>query len=204
MSVLAPPLLPPNCGVSNDELYRFSVKQFDAMISNHILDANGALELVDGILFGKRRKSPRQCVVTGLLTDALAQMVGLPWHLRAGFPLVTNDSHIEPDLTVVKGARKNFGLSHPTAQQTPLVIEVADESLEHDRTWKLGVYARARIAIYWLVDVEQNNVEVYSIPGRSSGCPMYREINVFNRGDSIPVVLDGREVGRIAVKEILP
>ena len=43
-------------------------------------------------------------------------------------------------------------------------------------------------------------VEVYTDPGPQG----YRVVRIFAERRSVPVVIDGREVGRIAVEDILP
>jgi hypothetical protein len=53
------------------------------------------------------------------------------------------------------------------------------------------------------VDLQGKKVEVYTQPSGPAEHPDYAQRQEFGLGDTIPVVLDGREVGRIAVQEFL-
>jgi Uma2 family endonuclease len=81
-----------------------------------------------------------------------------------------------------------------------LLVEVADSSLDRDRGEKKAAYARGRIPIYWSVNLVDRQVEVYSNPRRGQ----YRSSQVFKPGQDVPIVIDGVEVGRIAVADLLP
>jgi hypothetical protein len=84
-----------------------------------------------------------------------------------------------------------------------LIIEVADTSPDEDRIRKGRIYARARIAVYWIVNLRESQVEVYTQP-RAGKSPAYRQRRDYARKESVPVVLDGEEIGRIAVEDFLP
>jgi Uma2 family endonuclease len=60
------------------------------------------------------------------------------------------------------------------------------------------VYGPAGIPVYWIVDVIGRRVEVYTGPGPKG----YGPTSIFVEGQSVPVVIDGREVGPVA--DILP
>jgi len=70
---------------------------------------------------------------------------------------------------------------HPAPEFTYLVIEVADESLDYDRTIKGPLYARAGIPEYWIVDINGERIEVYSEPSESG----YRAMHIYVRGESL-------------------
>ena len=85
-----------------------------------------------------------------------------------------------------------------------LVIEVADSSLPRDKGWKKAVYAQAKIACYWIVNLSESSIEVFTDPTGSSKHPDYRGHEVYNMKQRVPVFLNGKKVGSIAVSEILP
>jgi Uma2 family endonuclease len=49
------------------------------------------------------------------------------------------------------------------------VIEVADSSLEYDRTTKQQMYAQAGIAVYWVVSIPDKRVGVFEHPDSDAG-----------------------------------
>jgi Uma2 family endonuclease len=63
------------------------------------------------------------------------------------------------------------------------------------------LYASSGVPVYWIVNLVDGLVEMYTNADPSGG---YRSRVDFRLGDEIPVVIDGREIGRIAVKDLLP
>jgi Uma2 family endonuclease len=49
-----------------------------------------------------------------------------------------------------------------------LVVEVADTSYRTDHGYKAGLYARAGIAEYWIVDLTSETLEVHRAPEASA------------------------------------
>ncbi len=89
---------------------------------------------------------------------------------------------------------------HPGPDDVALLVEVAYASPADDRKLAAEVYGPAGIPVYWIVDVIRRRVEVDTGPGpHGYGLPA-----TFAEGQSVPVVIDGREAGRIAVAHILP
>lgn len=93
---------------------------------------------------------------------------------------------------------------HPGAAEVGLVVEVSDASLSADRNRKKRVYARGGVPVYWIVNLVSDRVEVYSQPSGPAESPVYEHRQDYAIGEAIPVVLDTREIGRIAVGDLLP
>ena len=53
---------------------------------------------------------------------------------------------------------------HPGPGDVGLIVEVADTSLRRDRGEKLENYGRADIPVYWIVNLVDDQLEVYSGP----------------------------------------
>lgn len=73
-----------------------------------------------------------------------------------------SDSEPEPDLVWV--AQGNYFKRHPEPHEVLLLVEVAETSLAVDRGVKLGVYAEAGLADYWIVNLIDQQIEVYRNP----------------------------------------
>lgn len=56
----------------------------------------------------------------------------------------------------------DYSATHP--DRADLIIEVADSSLEVDRETKGPLYAASGVGEYWIVNLVQRVVEVYSAP----------------------------------------
>jgi Uma2 family endonuclease len=62
----------------------------------------------------------------------------------------------------VPGGPQDYRDAHP--ERPVLIVEVALSRLRFDREHKGGLYARARIADYWIVNIPDRRVEVYRDP----------------------------------------
>jgi len=191
-----------------ESLYRLSVKQYHAMIRAGILTEDDQVELLEGVLVSKMSKNPPHIVATDLLQRVLSRVVPEGWYVSMQNPLTTKSSEPEPDAKVVKGDPRQYLKRKPGPSKVPIAIEVADKSLARDRGVKKRTYAASRIPTYWIINLVDRCVEVYTEPTgpatKQNPEPDYRKVRRFGPDDSVPVILGGREVGRIAVNEILP
>jgi len=84
------------------------------------------------------------------------------------------------------------------------VIEVAESSLPKDRSLKSRVYAAAAVPVYWIINLVDHQVEVFTDPTGSDAAPLYRVHQDYRAGDLIPFVVDGRDLGPIPAQDLLP
>jgi Uma2 family endonuclease len=187
-----------------DVIWRFSVDQYHAMIQADILTEDDPVELIEGWLVTKHSKTPRHSVITQLVREAIAQLLPSGWYVDAQEPVTTKDSEPEPDVAVVRGNRRQYFDRYPGPQDVALVVEVADSTLRRDRSLKKRVYAAAGISIYWIINLLDNQIEVYSEPSGPTEKPDYQQQQMYGVTDTVPVVIDGREVGRLAVQDLVP
>ena len=200
----APPATPPASPQADiGMIWRLHVDQYQAMIQAGILTPDDPVELLEGWLVTKMPKNPRHRVVTQLTREALAQLLPPAWYADAQEPITTADSEPEPDVVVVRGERRHYLDRHPGPSDLALVVEVADSSLQRDRLLKKRLYAAAAIAEYWIINLIDNQIEVHTEPSAAGGQPDYRQSRIYTVADTLPVVLDGREVGRLAVQDVL-
>jgi Uma2 family endonuclease len=204
-SLPSPAVLPhPSAGKSDEFLFRLGVGQYHDMVRQGILAEDDPVELLEGFLVVKMSKNPPHTKSTGRVQSRLNALLPVGFYTRAQEPVTLADGEPEPDVAVVRGDDDRYTDRHPGPAETPLVVEVADVSLSRDRTLKLRGYARAGIAVYWIVNLVGRQVEVYAEPAASAEPPAYARSAVYAAGDAVPVVLDGREVGRVAVNDLLP
>jgi Uma2 family endonuclease len=72
-----------------------------------------------------------------------------------------------------------------------------------DRQDKGRIYARAGIAFYWIVNLIDRQIEVYSSPSGPTASPGYAQRQDYQLGDAVPLVLDGATVVTISVGDLL-
>ena len=185
-------------------LYRLSVDQYEAMVESGIFTERDKLQLINGMLVAKvtqgddhiRGRRPCQ----GRRSRPCCPLGG---SIRSNKPVrLPPDSEPEPDEAVVRGSTRDYERGKrgkPGPQDVGLIVEVSDSSLAEDRAM-VRVYGPAGIPVYWIVNLVDRQVEVYSGP-RPDG---YATRDVYRSGQHVPVVLDGVIVGQIAVDDILP
>jgi Uma2 family endonuclease len=203
------PVVPPDADypppeISWDELKRFTVDEYRAMIRAGVFAEDENFELLEGLIVRKMTKHPPHWICIELLRDAIGNLHLKGFFVHSQNPVTTSDSEPEPDLALVRGKPRDYLHGNPDPKKSPLVIEVADSSLSRDRRWKKRIYARAGVPVYWIVNLIDRQVEIYTQPSGLAMQPDYAQQEVVSADGAVPVVLDGREVGRIAVKDFLP
>lgn len=185
------------------EITTISVKQYHRMIAAGVLTENDAVELLEERLFATTPPTPRRATTISCMQRVLELNLGDDWFVRVRSAITTRDSEPEPDLAVVSEPMEKYFQHHPSPFDIGLLIEVSDSTLERDRMVKGRLYARARIPIYWIVNLAERTIEVYTRPVAGKQ-PHYRDRRDFGMEDEVPLVIEKKEVARIAVKELLP
>jgi Uma2 family endonuclease len=181
-------------------LYRMSLEKFEAMVESGVFTERDKLHLIDGLLVAKMTRKDPHCTADTLCRDQLIRVIPGGWFVRSNKPVrLPPDSKPEPDQCVVRGSARDYARRSPGAADVGLLVEVADTSLDADRRMAL-IYGAAAIPVYWIVNLVDSQVEVYTGPTASG----YGPPRIYKPGYELPVVLDGAEVGRIAVSDILP
>jgi Uma2 family endonuclease len=198
-SLGGPPPVPPV------PVRRFTVDEYHRLIQTGILPEDERCELINGWIVPKMTRNPPHDLALGLVEDELTRRLPAGW-FRRDQSAVTAGSVSEPgpDVGLVRGTRRDYGARHPGPQDMGLIVEVADTTLAYDRGLKLDLYARAGIPVYWIVNLVDRQVEVYTDPTGPGPAPGYRQRRDFGPADEVPLVLDGAEVGRIPVRDLLP
>ncbi len=173
------------------------------MIAAGILAADEPVELLEGWLVPKMVKDPPHSTARHLTTKALERIVPSGWHVRSQEPITLNDSEPEPDVAAVRGGPSQYECSHPGPQDVALDVEIADVSLDRDRSIKKQVYARAGIPFYWIVNLQERRVEVYTDPSGPIARPDYGNHQHYVTGSEVPFVIEGHEAGHIPMAKLL-
>jgi Uma2 family endonuclease len=185
-------------------IYRFTVDQYHAMIDAGVLTEDDPIELLEGLLVNKMPKNAAHIYSTQIIRDILVRLLPPGWFVNTQDPFTAADSEPEPDAIVVRGYRRDFRARKAVPEEIALVIEVSDSTLRQDRTTKKRLYATWGIPVYWVINLVDMRVEVYSKPSGAGRQATYQEQQIYGMADEVPVVVDGRTLATIPVKEILP
>lgn len=85
--------------------------------------------------------------------------------------------------------------------QIGLIVEVSDSA---DRAIKGPMYARDGLVEYWIVNIPDRAVEVYTQPSGPAPAPGYATSRVYQADSSVPLALGGVALGTIPVDELFP
>ena len=180
---------------------RFSVSEYQHLCELGILSENDNLELLEGYLVLKMARNPPHDSALHRLDRCISRMMPGNLDVRNQLAVNLSDSAPEPDLAVVWLRPDDYGQHHPGPDDILMVVEVADSSLDGDREDKCRIYARAGIPVYWIANVPDRQIEVYTSPV-GDPTPYYRDRTDRHPGDDIDVILDGRCVGSVSVAAV--
>ena len=183
------------------DFYSITVEQYHQMIDAGILLPEDRVELLDGCLVKKMSNNPEHAFPITRLNRLFFTLLPTGWHARIQSPITLNASEPEPDVSVARGSESKYAKRHPYPADIGLVIEVANESLQSDRKRKSMIYAQAGIPEYWIVNVKAGTVEVYSKPTNGKA-NRYRLAKTYKKADAVPLILDGKKITEIPVREL--
>lgn len=185
-------------------IFKLSVERYHRMIEFGILGEDDPVELIQGILVTKMSKNTPHSVCTRKIRYRIEPLLPKGWFLDTQEPVTTSDGEPEPDHAAVRGQPDDYLPKHPTAVDVGLLIEVADSSLLIDRTEKKQTYARANFPIYWIANLVDRQIEVYTQPSGPAENSDYAQQQIYRVGDAVPLVIDGTQLGTIPVGDLLP
>jgi Uma2 family endonuclease len=183
---------------------RFSVARYQKMIDTGILTGDDKVELLENYVVLKMPRNPPHDGTIDLLLATLPPLLPNGWLPRVQQTIVFSDSQPEPDFAIVRGTPRSYVAQHPLAVDVGLIIEVADSSLLRDQRDKTRIYARGGIPSYWIVNLVDRRLEVYSQPSGAVDIPDYAASHPYFPGDDVPLILDGRTVAVVHVDDLLP
>jgi Uma2 family endonuclease len=186
-------------------LYRLTVRQYLKMIDAGVIPEGDRVELLGGVLVDQMTKHTPHNFCVGRLGRILHGLLPTDWIVREEKSLAVGRYwRPEPDIAVVRGPDDLYRARDPRATDVALIVEVAEATYRADRGVKWRKYAAAGIPTYWIVNLAGRQVEVFGDPAGRGRAAAYRQVSAFGEGAEVPVVIGGREVGRVAVSEILP
>ncbi len=186
-----------------DSLFRISVDMYHEMIQKGILGPEDQVELFEGFLAKKMAKNEPHIYSNGQLLDLLAPLVKSVGFINDQQPVVFSDSEPEPDISIIRGTRQQFRGRKPQPQDVLLLIEISDTSLARDQGPRKALFAREGIVQYWIVNLIDDQVELYTEPSGPTTNPDYGNKQIYANTDAVPLILEGIEVGRVDVADLL-
>ena len=185
------PIIPSN-------IWRISVDRFLDLVDAGAFTEDEHVELLEGFIVEKMTANPPHAHIVDILVALLIRM--LPIHYLVGNqrPFLADDSVPEPDLMVYTGRKGQFFDEHPNASNVAFLIEVSDSTLADDQKRKKRIYARAGVREYWIVNIPESQIEVYTHPRNMT----FKQIHIYSGSDKVPVMLNNQQIGAINISDI--
>ncbi len=161
---------------------RFTVDDYHRMGDAGILSPSDRVELIDGQIIAKPVIGPRHGASVDRTTRALVTAVDTSAIVRVQGAVRLDLFHEpEPDIVLLRPRSDFYSSAHPGPSDILLVIEFAESSIDYDRDVKSRVYAKAGVVEYWLVDLNEDVVQVHTDPATA----MYLSVASCHRGQSL-------------------
>jgi Uma2 family endonuclease len=150
------------------------------MMEAGILSESDHVELIDGEVVEVSPIGSRHAACVDRLNRLFNKLEDVI--VRVQSPIRLDDfSEPQPDITLLRPRPDFYAQRHPAPSDVLLVVEVADSSTEFDRVVKLPLYAEATISEFWLVNLPEEKIEVFSQADNNT----YQESQEFGRGEFV-------------------
>ena len=168
------------------ERYPITTDIYHQMIEQGILTSNDKIELLEGDLIKMSAVGPRHAACVDRLSEILRTAFGIAITLRHQNPVeLSKVSEPEPDITILRRREDFYAQTHPSPDDVLLLIEISESTLKKDRGIKLSAYAKAEILEYWIVNLQDDIIEVYTNPTDNS----YQTVRLVHRHETLSPVL---------------
>jgi len=177
----------------------FTVDDYHRMVAAGILKEKDRVELIRGEVIEMSPIGPPHNGTVIRSNNALVPLVANRALVSAqGAVRFDRYNEPQPDIVLLRPRDDFYTRSHPALEDIFLIVEISDSSLEYDQTVKADLYAITGLTEYWIADIPNDCVWVYSDIQNDA----YAAKQQFRRGESLePKLLPGC---RIPVDILLP
>lgn len=162
---------------------KFTVEEYHRLSKAGILREDDRVELIDGEIVEMGPVGARHAATVKRIRNRLTPIESSGRALLSvQDPIRLGDfGEPQPDLALLRPRGDFYAAEHPGPEDVLLVVEVAETSTDYDRQVKVPLYARWGIPEVWLVDLEQDRIEVYRRPSAEG----YQEVQMVRRGERV-------------------
>jgi Uma2 family endonuclease len=178
----------------------FSLEEYERMCEAGVFEPDANLELIRGEIIEMTPPGPlheNAVASLHLFISELLHRRAMLWPQGNSIRLPNSNSRPQPDITILRWRDDLYRGKRPVSEDVILLVEVSHKTLKFDRGNKLKLYAEAGIPEYWVVNLVEGVVEVYTDPGEGK----YRSVKKGRRGETLQ--LPGGLESSIAVNDVL-
>jgi Uma2 family endonuclease len=160
----------------------FTVEQYERMIETGILTKYDRVELIEGEIVEMSPIGNHHAACVARLTELLGEKVARRAIVWVQSPIVISpNSQPQPDIALLKRRDDFYARSRPTPDDVLLLIEVSDSTLKYDRQVKMPLYAREGIEEFWVVNLQDDEIEIHARPTGGA----YQLVRRLGRGETV-------------------
>lgn len=158
--------------------------EYDRAVTAGLFDRQ-PLELIEGEIYRMSPMNEPHAQAVRLAQYALQRRFSIEQYtVQIQCPMRLGErSRPEPDVALLAGAVPEM-TGHPTTAL--LIIEVSDSTLEFDSQEKFALYAKYRIADYWIVNLRDRILHVNRQPAEKG----YLDQKIYSAADAIAPLAD--------------
>lgn len=158
----------------------FSVEEYERMGRAGVFGGDARLELLEGEIYEISPIGSPHAACVDFLSSLLNRLFGDKFIVRVQNPVRLDDfSEPQPGIALLHWRDDFYRSAHPTPADVRLIIEVADSTVETDRSYKMPLYAKAGIPEAWIINLQDETIELYAEPVGG----LYQSTKTFKRGE---------------------
>ena len=185
--------------IAEQTRHKFDVDEFYRIYEAGVFHEDDRIELIDGEILHMTPIGIKHIACVNRLNELFMARFRKRAIVSIQNPVrLSKVAEPEPDIALLKYREDFYTDGHPSANDILLIVEVADSSVEYDRNLKLPQYAKNKIPEVWLVNINEEHVEIYRDPSgdeflkktilkpRQFVCSLAFEEEQFCVGDMMP------------------
>ncbi|MEM1215390.1 MAG: Uma2 family endonuclease [Bacteroidota bacterium] len=176
----------------------WTTERYEQAIQADVFNKEDKIELLYGqiVAFHPKGAPHDECVTT--IAEFFYDRLDENYQIRQEKSLLVTKthSHPEPDILIVN--HQSYAHRRPTPEDSFLVAEVANSSLDRDRTVKVALYAEAGLQEYWIVNLIHRQIEVHLQPDTEQR--IYGSVTIYKSGRTF----ESPFAGKVVVDDLLP
>jgi Uma2 family endonuclease len=164
---------------------KITVAEYEKMVETGFLPADERVELLGGNIVDMSPIGRRHAAFVSRLNKLFFGILSNDMIIWSQNPVILDDySEPQPDLVILKAKADFYESAKPIAEDVFLLVEISDSTLAKDRNIKIPLYAKANIQEVWLVNLNEDTVEVYRHPAGNK----YNIFNTYKLGDNLSIL----------------
>ena len=144
-------------------LYKWTIADYHQIIESGVLDGK-SVELLEGEIVTVSPEKPIHSSKTDTIAEYLREVLRGIAKIREAHPITLDNSEPEPDIAIVRFNDNNYSQRHPYARDIYWIVEISNRTLTKDLEEKSITYARNGIVEYWVIDLVNNKLWLFTNP----------------------------------------